>query len=116
MFFKPVQPLNAPPPISVTLLGMVTLVKPVQPLNVLKPISVTLYPSIMLGMVTVLLQLSMYFVMLAVPSSNTSYLKLPLVSAPAAKGIMLNMPITIIADNNTEVILFNFVINSSSQI
>ena len=67
-------------------------------------------------MVTDLLPLSMYFVMPAVPSSNTEYSKLPLVSAPAAKGIMLNMPITIIADNNTEVILFNFVISFSSLI
>ena len=68
----------------------------------------------MLGISTVLLPLSMYFFMRAVPSSNAEYSKLPLVSAPAAKGIMLNMPITIIADNNTEVILFNFVISFSS--
>ena len=92
---------------------MVTLVKPVQPTNASLPILVTLSPSTERGMVTVLLPLSLYFVMLAVPSSNTLYSKLslvPLVSAPAANGMTLNMPITIIADNNTEVILFNFVI------
>ena len=92
---------------------MVTLVKPVQPTNASLPILVTLSPSTERGMVTVLLPLSLYFVMLAVPSSNTLYSKLPLVplvSAPATNGITLNMPITIIADNNTEVILFNFVI------
>ncbi len=92
---------------------MVTLVKPVQPTNASLPILVTLSPSTERGMVTVLLPLSLYFVMLAVPSSNTLYSKLPLVpfvSAPATNGMTLNMPITIIADNNTEVILFNFVI------
>ena len=47
MFFKPVQPPNACSPITVTLLGMVTLVKLVHSLNVLFSIFVTL-----LGMVT----------------------------------------------------------------
>ena len=104
---------NAPPPIFVTLFGIVTLFKLVQTWKAPSPIFVTSYPSIVLGISTVLLPLSMYFVMLAVPSSNTLYSKLPLVplvSAPATNGITLNMPITIIADNNTEVILFNFVI------
>ena len=44
---KPLQPLNAPSPISVTELGMVTLVKPLQSRNALLPIEVT-----ELGMVT----------------------------------------------------------------
>ena len=39
---KPLQPLNATSPISVTVSGMVTEVKPVQPLNAASPITVTL--------------------------------------------------------------------------
>ena len=114
MLFKPLQPLNAYPPISVTLLGMVMLFKPVQPLNAHQPIPVTLYLSIVLGMVTALLPMSLYFVIPAVPSSNTEYSNLPLVTALATKGTALNMPATIITDSNSEVILFNFVISFSS--
>ena len=38
---RPVQPLNAEPPMLVTLLGITTLVRPVQPLNAELPIVVT---------------------------------------------------------------------------
>ena len=111
---KPLQPLNAFSPISVTLLGMVMLFKPLQPLKANPPIAVTLYLSIVLGMVTALLPMSLYFVIPAVPSSNTEYSNLPLVKALATKGTALNMPATIITDSNSEVILFNFVISFSS--
>ena len=47
MLVKPLQPLNAPRPISVTELGMVTLVRPLQSRNAFTPIEVT-----ELGMVT----------------------------------------------------------------
>ena len=44
---NPLQPLNAEPPIEVTLLPMVTEGKPLQFLNAVSPIEVTLF-----GMVT----------------------------------------------------------------
>ena len=72
--------------------------------------SVTGFPSIVSGIATSV-AVPIYLVTVTSPllivyfqSDSSASL------APATNGMTLNMPITIIADNNTEVILFNFVI------
>ena len=48
MLVSPLQPQNAPPPMLVTLSGIVMLVRPLQPENALPPMLVTLSGIVML--------------------------------------------------------------------
>ena len=74
ILFKLVQSLNAYLAIVVTLPGITTLYTLLLFANAYSPIQVTVLPSISAGMFTVL-SLPLYFVIVTVLSSFTSYLK-----------------------------------------
>ena len=127
MLARLVQPLNAYPPISVTLSGISMLVRLVQSKNAALPIAVTVCPSISFG-ITSKASLPLYLVIVAVPSSLTVYIKsliaassptlVPLFELTDAKssftadtsvGITANILHTSIKVSNNDVIFVNLI-------
>ena len=83
MVFNLAQPVNAPPPISVTLSGIVMLVSPVQTENAYRPISVTAFPAIVFG-ITTSVCVPLKPVIVIVPVSLVTYSKSLAGVTPAA--------------------------------